>query len=272
MAGNQWRLKGKSLHVVRIQILKTYYYIKRGTELVQSNQSISIISSSFQQKDRLILIEILKQLILKNTIKSYWWIFQCDQFFKNLNECMTNSIHLSIKPIKDNFQEFNNDWLGKLVRSKLERDWIRRRDKEIIQYQSWKYMYEMEIRIKKQRLILISQKKKHRDTDKLPKIIENLRIIQLWVYQIFIIRCTIKEYKTKKKFIHVAPGVSRYQFQDYKVNLFSPGVILFILLTGEIPFQGYSQIDDQLRKNAYCKQIDFKLNDRSISSFAQDFV
>ena len=35
---------------------------------------------------------------------------------------------------------------------------------------------------------------------------------------------------------YVAPEVLRDQIYDYKVDMFSVGVILFILLTGEMPF------------------------------------
>ncbi|CAD8082659.1 unnamed protein product [Paramecium primaurelia] len=71
---------------------------------------------------------------------------------------------------------------------------------------------------------------------------------------------------------YVAPEVLRDQFYDYKVDMFSVGVILFILLTGEMPFQDNSDTDDLLKQNAYC-QIDFnKLNNKSISPAAQDFV
>ncbi|CAD8094926.1 unnamed protein product [Paramecium sonneborni] len=71
---------------------------------------------------------------------------------------------------------------------------------------------------------------------------------------------------------YVAPEVLRNEIYDYKVDMFSVGVILFILLTGEVPFQGDSDTDDLLQQNALC-QIDFnKLNNRSISLAAQDFV
>ncbi|CAK78483.1 unnamed protein product (macronuclear) [Paramecium tetraurelia] len=71
---------------------------------------------------------------------------------------------------------------------------------------------------------------------------------------------------------YVAPEVLRDEFYDYKVDMFSVGVILFILLTGEMPFESNSDTDDLLRQNAQCK-IDFnKLNQKSISPAAQDLV
>lgn len=49
----------------------------------------------------------------------------------------------------------------------------------------------------------------------------------------------------------MAPEVLKDAFYDYKVDMFSAGVIMFILLTGEMPFS-CDDSDDLLTSNLLC--------------------
>lgn len=58
---------------------------------------------------------------------------------------------------------------------------------------------------------------------------------------------------------YVAPEVLADKAYDYKVDSFSCGVIMFIILTGTSPFKG-SSYDEIVKKNFLC-QVDFKTKD-----------
>lgn len=58
---------------------------------------------------------------------------------------------------------------------------------------------------------------------------------------------------------YVAPEVLADKIYDFKVDPFSAGVIMFIILTGSSPFKG-KNYDDIVMKNYNCT-IDFKTKD-----------
>lgn len=69
----------------------------------------------------------------------------------------------------------------------------------------------------------------------------------------------------------VAPEILRRQKYDFKVDIFSAGIICYIMLIGKSPFAG-SNPNDVLAKNRECK-IDFEIDEfNNISKLARDFV
>lgn len=56
----------------------------------------------------------------------------------------------------------------------------------------------------------------------------------------------------------MAPEVLKDGFYDFKVDMFSAGVIMFILLTGEMPFANYDDSDELLTSNLLCS-IDYNI-------------
>ncbi|CAK83504.1 unnamed protein product (macronuclear) [Paramecium tetraurelia] len=71
---------------------------------------------------------------------------------------------------------------------------------------------------------------------------------------------------------YVAPEVLKDQAYNHKVDIFSAGVILFVLLTGQMPFANYENSEELLMSNYFCR-IDYdKFHNKNISEQAQSLV
>ncbi|CAD8082377.1 unnamed protein product [Paramecium sonneborni] len=71
---------------------------------------------------------------------------------------------------------------------------------------------------------------------------------------------------------YVAPEILKDQAYNHKVDIFSAGVILFILLTGEMPYVKYENSEELIASNYFCK-IDYdKLKIKNVSDQAQSLV
>lgn len=70
---------------------------------------------------------------------------------------------------------------------------------------------------------------------------------------------------------YVAPELLQDKIYDYKVDIFSAGVLMFIMLTGSSPFKAKSY-DEIVMKNYHC-EIEFQLlNHHPISQEAMNLL
>ncbi|CAD8141236.1 unnamed protein product [Paramecium octaurelia] len=69
---------------------------------------------------------------------------------------------------------------------------------------------------------------------------------------------------------YVAPEVLHDEAYDFKIDIFSVGCLMFVLLAGRSPFKG-QKYDDIVMKNYHC-QVDYKSIENSISTDGQSLL